>query len=30
MTPNVVITVNPFIARLMAERYQINEPQDIS
>jgi glycosyltransferase involved in cell wall biosynthesis len=27
--PNVVITVNPFIARLMAERYQINEPQVI-
>ncbi len=27
--PDVVITVNPFIARLMAERYEINEPQVI-
>lgn len=27
--PDVVITVNPFIARLMAERYQISEPQVI-
>ncbi|OKH18953.1 hypothetical protein NIES208_03840 [[Limnothrix rosea] IAM M-220] len=27
--PEVVITVNPFIARLMAERYQIDEPQVI-
>jgi len=27
--PDVVITVNPFIARLMAERYKINEPEVI-